>query len=88
MDVYRVSLFLSHILAHQYQGVASIATKGSTNKELQDIAFAMFEIRMSKSIHLKIEWIPRSDNEKTDCIFRIIDHDDWDRSFEHFEIRS
>ena len=86
--VYRVLLSLSHFLANQRvkwftdnQGVKSIANKGSMNRDLQDISYKIFNLCMSRSISLEMEWIPRSENEKSDYLSRIIDFDDWGISF-------
>lgn len=91
--VYRVLLSLSHILANQSvrwftdnQGVSAIAVKGSMNSELQNIAIEIFRVCMSKCIHLSMEWIPRSLNEKADYYSKIVDHDDWGVSFEIMSI--
>lgn len=82
--VCRVLLSLSHVLANQRvkwftdsQGVKAIAVKGSMKRELQDIAFSIFKLCMAKCICLEIEWIPRSENEKSDYLSRIVDYDDW-----------
>ena len=52
------------------------------NKELQNIAFDIFNICISKSIQLEIEWIPRSENQFADYFSKIEDHDDWGVSFD------
>lgn len=82
--VCRVLLSLSHVLANQRvkwftdsQGVKAIAVKGSMKRELQDIAFSIFKLCMAKCICLEIESIPRSENEKSDYLSRIVDYDDW-----------
>ena len=36
---------------------------------------------MSNSIYLEMEWIPRTENEKSDYLSRILDFDDWGISF-------
>ena len=86
--VHRVLLSLKHIFANQRikwftdnQGVKAIALKGSMKTELQDIAYSIFRICMSESIYLEMEWIPRSENEKSDYLSRILDYDDWGISF-------
>ena len=42
---------------------------------------------MSRSISLEMEWIPRSENEKSDYLSRIIDFDDWGISFNSLSIK-
>ena len=84
MAVCRTLKSLGHFLSHQSvkwfsdnQGVTTIVRKGSMKQELQDIAFEIFNVCISKSIHLTMEWIPRSENSMADYISRIEDHDDW-----------
>jgi hypothetical protein len=55
--VYRVLLSLVHILKHQRvkwytdnQGVRSIAVKGSMKRDLQDVAYHIFQLCMENSI--------------------------------------
>ena len=86
--VHRILLSLKHVFANQRiklftdnQGVKAIALKGSMKTELQDIAYSIFRICMSESIYLEMEWIPRSENEKSDYLSRILDYDDWGISF-------
>ena len=63
MAVSRCIKSLGHFLCHlvkwftDNQGVTTIVRKGSMNKELQNIAFDVFNICISKSIQLEIEWI-------------------------------
>ena len=86
--VYRILLSLRHVLANQRvkwftdnQGVKAISSKGSMKRDLQDIAFGIFKLCMSKSIYLEMEWIPRTENEKADYLSKIVDFDDWGISF-------
>ena len=41
---------------------------------------------MSESINLEMEWIPRSENEKSDNPLRILDYDDWGISFANLDM--
>ncbi|MEW8544359.1 MAG: reverse transcriptase domain-containing protein [Candidatus Thiodiazotropha sp.] len=84
MAVCRTLKSLGHVLSHQSvkwfsdnQGVTTIVRKGSMKQELQDIAFEIFNVCICKSIHLHMEWIPRSENSIADYFSRIEDHDDW-----------
>ena len=84
MAVNRCIKSLGHFLCHQRvkwftdnQGVTTIVRKGSMNKELQNIAFDIFNICISKSIQLEVEWIPRSENQFADYFSKTEDHDDW-----------
>ena len=58
------------------QAAQSIVTNGSRRLHLQDGALSIFELYMRFSIRLKMEWIPRGENEQADFISRIIDFDD------------
>ena len=65
------------------KAVVSIIEKGSMKKELHDIALTIFKFCRSKNILIAVEWIPRSLNDKADCVSKIIDWDDWGVS-QHF----
>ena len=56
------------------QGVQYIIT--SESKKSQG-ALAIFEVCLSHSIRLEVEWIPRKENEQADYINHIVDVDDW-----------
>ena len=45
-------------------------------KELQVIALEIFSVCISKSIHLEVEWIPRTENSLADYYSRMEDYDD------------
>ena len=88
MAVCRCLKSFGHFLAHQRikwfsdnQGVTSFVCKGSMKKELHDIALEILSVCISKSIHLEMEWIPRSENGLADYYSRIEDYDDWGISF-------
>ena len=81
-------LSLKYIFANQpikwftdNQDVEAIAMNSSMKRELQDIAYSIFSICMSESIYQEMEWIPRTKNEKSDYLSRILDFDDWGISF-------
>ena len=59
------------------QGVQYIISSGSKKSHLQEGALAIFEVCLSHSIRLEVEWIPRKENERADYISRIVDVDDW-----------
>ena len=60
------------------QNVVSIVAKGSMKPELQDIALCIFENCVHNNISIHVEWVPRTNNDTSDYISRIIDYDDWD----------
>jgi len=79
-----VLLSLGHLLKNQRfkwftdnQAVETIVHKGSMNQELQDVAFSIFHLCISYSVHLDIEWIPRTENDQADYLSQIVDYDDW-----------
>ncbi len=63
-----------------------IVSKGSMKKHLQDIALKIFHLCIESQIHLEMQWVPRSENERADYLSKIIDNDDWgiaDYVFQH-----
>lgn len=70
------------------QSVEKIAVQGSMKGELQSIALSICQTCLRHNIHLEMEWIPRSKNERADKLSRIIDKDDWfvsDEFFQYFD---
>ncbi|XP_033746032.1 uncharacterized protein LOC117331431 [Pecten maximus] len=67
------------------QNCVRIIESGSSVLELQVLALKVFQLGISLNLSLKVEWIPRSDNEKADYISKIIDYDDWGISKDFFE---
>ena len=59
------------------QSVKFIVTNGSKKRHLQDGASCIFETCMKYALKLEMEWVPRSQNERADCISKIVDFDDW-----------
>jgi hypothetical protein len=59
------------------QNVVRIGAKSSMKLELQDIALCIFKNSVEHNISIDVEWVPRTNNDKTDYINRIIDYDDW-----------
>ena len=59
------------------QNVVKIIDTGSGKPELQELAKEIYSTCIQNNINLKIDWIPRSENEKADSLSRIIDYDDW-----------
>ena len=58
-------------------GVCTIVQKGSMKVDLQDLAMKIFNLTSMHSIHLEIEWIPRSENARADYLSRVMEIDDW-----------
>lgn len=59
------------------QNCVHIVHRGSTNMDLQNMAFNIFTICLSRNITLELEWIPRTKNEKADYISKMVDYQDW-----------
>lgn len=86
--VYRVLKSLVHILRSQRikwftdnQSVCSIVQKGSMKWDLQEVALKIFHFASANSIHLEMEWIPRTENARADYLSKILETDDWGISF-------
>ena len=45
--------------------------------DLHRLAITIFQFCAKHCIRLEVQWIPRTENEKTDYISRLIDFDDW-----------
>ena len=52
--------------------------------DLHAIALEIFQFCANNGIELAIQWIPRTEIERADCIGRIIDKDDWQISADCF----
>lgn len=77
--VYRILISFVHILSSQRvkwftdnTGVCSIVNKGSMIPELQQLAFQIFKCTSEHTIHLEIEWIPRTLNGRADYLSKMI----------------
>lgn len=68
------------------QNTCRIVSVGSSRPELQAIAVEIFEVCMSFDIAMEIEWLPRSQNDRTDYLRRIVDLDDWSLSAALFQL--
>ncbi len=66
------------------QNVVQIVEVGSGRSELHTMARAIFSTCIENNISIKIDWIPRSENEKADAISRKVDHDDRSLSELHY----
>ncbi len=66
------------------KGVASIIPKGSMLIQLHELAIKIFQFCTRNRISLRVEWIPRGENDRADLLSRIQDFDDWQVSHEFF----
>ena len=57
---------------------------GSMNFNLHKLAADIFSFCFTFGIELDIEWVPRSLNEKSDYLSKIVDYDDWELAPEFF----
>lgn len=67
------------------QNCVRIIQAGSMKNDLQDLAFSIFSICNTSNITMEVQWIPRTENAKADYISRMIDHEDWQITFEFFD---
>ncbi len=68
--------------------VASIVPKGSGKLDLHRIAIKIAQLCTGENISLKVEWIPRGQNNRADHLSRILDFDDWSITQEFFSFVS
>ena len=59
------------------QTAARIIEVGSMKLDLHRLAIKVFQFCAEHSIHLEVQWIPRTENEGVDYISRLVDFDDW-----------
>ena len=63
---------------HTFSGLsAEIVEVGSMKLGLHKMARRIFDICIRSGIHLEVQGIPRTSNQQTDYISRLIDTDDW-----------
>ena len=87
--VFRVLRSLIHLLSNQRvkwftdnTNISSIVNKGSMKPDLQTLAMQIFNFTSTHAIHLEIEWLPRSLNDRADYLSKVIERDDWGISWE------
>ena len=66
------------------QVAAKIVEVGSMKLGLHKMARRIFDICIRSGIHLDAQWIPRTSNQQTVYISRLIDTDDWQITEEFF----
>lgn len=67
------------------QNCIRIVQAGSMKKDLQKLAISIFTICKEKQISIDLQWIPRLHNCKADYISKMVDHEDWQISYEFFD---
>ena len=67
------------------QSVVSIVNKGSMRPHLQELALKIHNKCVSNGIHIYIDWIPRSLNDRADFLSRLVDVNDWRVSSQFFQ---
>lgn len=66
------------------QNACKIIQVGSMRSDLHAIAVQIFQFCANNGIELELQWIPRTEIERSDYISRIIDVDDWQISTDCF----
>ena len=84
--IHRVSFALksfSHLLSGcdvkwstDIQAVPSIVHSGSMKEHLHTLALDIFQTIKENNIDIEVEWIPCTQNERTDYSSKIVDYDD------------
>ena len=59
-----------------HQAVPSIVHSGSMKEHLHILALYIFQTTRDNKIDIEVEWIPRTQNERTDYSSKIVDYDD------------
>ena len=59
------------------QTAARIIEVGSMKLDLHRLAIKIFQFCAEHSIHLEVQWIPRTENEGADYISRLVDFELW-----------
>ena len=59
------------------QTAARIIEVGSMKLDLHRLAIKIFHFCTEHSIRLQVQWIPRTENEKANCISRFVEFDGW-----------
>ena len=59
------------------QNALRILEKGSRKSYLHELAMAVFATCIKCNLKLQLHWVPRSENQKSDYLSRLIDTDDW-----------
>lgn len=85
LKAFRRNLFGEEVAWHcDNQAAVAIMTKGSTKKNLQEIAQEIWNFCADASIHAEFFWVAREFNVEADEASRIIDLDDWSVTDEVF----
>ena len=59
------------------QTAARIIEVGSMKLDLHRLAIKIFQFCTEHTIHLEVQWILPTENERADYISRLVDFDDW-----------
>ena len=87
LQAFGANLFTSRIKWFtDNQATAKIVDVGSMKFILQDLAYKIFSHCLAHDIDLCIEWIPRALNAQADFVSKIRDCDDWQISYEFFQL--
>ncbi len=67
------------------QAVASIIPRGSMKTQLHRIALSIFRFCITHKVSLRMQWIPRGENDRADQLSHLQDWDDWQVSQTAFQ---
>ena len=59
------------------QKVVQVMNTGSRKQHVQSEVIEVHDICLERRISIDMEWIPRSENEQSDVLNKIIENDDW-----------
>ena len=59
------------------QAVPSIVHSSSMKEHLHILVLNIFLTAKDNNIDIEVEWIPRTQNRRADCLSKIVDYDDW-----------
>jgi len=59
------------------EAVSSIVHSGSMKEHLHILALDIFQTTKDYTIDINVEWTSRTQNERADCLSKIVDYDDW-----------
>ena len=59
-------------------GASIIVSSGSNKQHLQKLAESIYDLTVSRSIKLDVQWVPRKQNTITDTLSKLYDFEEWE----------
>lgn len=59
---------------------------GSSKSHLEELAVQIFDFCFASHIEIRIEWLPRTENQKADYLSKIVGPDDWALGRKYFQV--